>query len=118
MKISSTRKFSDIKIIGEVQWMKRLHIAGIVLWPKVMFSMPLHEVPEYIFRHELEHVYQIRREGPWRFYFKFFFYSLIHGYMKNPYERFARDVQFHPLTSTERELLWKLRDSYRPVPND
>lgn len=100
-----------VKITYDVAWMKKLGIAGIVLWPRVLFSRKFAEVPNWLFRHELEHCYQIIRDGPFRFYLKYFYYSVRYGHHDNPYEVEARDRQGEPLTINEAKLLWKLNES-------
>jgi len=89
--------------------MKKYKVGGIVIWPRIMFGAPHHEVPKWLFRHELEHAYQILREGAFLFYLKYFYYSLRYGYRNNPFEVEARNCQHQELTMTEEELLWKLR---------
>ena len=74
---------------------------GKVLYPFVLFSQS--EVSNQLFRHEMEHVYQIRRDGFLRFYLKYVWYS-IHGYQKNPYEIAAVEMQDNPLTLAEKKL--------------
>lgn len=99
-----------VKIHCDVDWMKRTWVKGFVLGRHVFFSMPATDVPNWLFRHELEHVYQQMREGVIRFYLKYFAYSLRHGYKKNPFEIQAYKRQHDPLTTTEEQLLWKLRE--------
>ncbi len=89
--------------------MKRLGVAGVVIGRTILFSRPADLVTRQNFRHELEHAYQIMRDGPLRFYLKYFFYSLRHGYWDNPYEVEARREAKQPFNSHEEDLLWKLR---------
>lgn len=90
--------------------MQRLKIRGLVLWPKMLFAEPADEIPNWLFRHELEHIYQVVRFGPWKFYFLYFLYSVRYGYTGNPLEIEAQDAQQEMLTPDEAELLWKLKD--------
>ena len=77
---------------------------GKVLYPFVLFSQSQNDVTNVLFRHELEHVYQIRRDGWLKFYVKYVYFSFRHGYEKNPYEVEAVKMQTKRLTVDEREL--------------
>lgn len=76
---------------------------GIVLYPFVLFRNGPSE-SRYLFRHELEHVYQVRRDGFFKFYIKYIWYNFKVGYWNNPYEAEARAVQNHPLTEQEQAM--------------
>ena len=80
------------------------------MWHKVMFAQPFDDIPVWLFRHELEHVYQQIRDGRLRFYLKYFYYSVRYGYKKNPYEVEAYERQHDPLTINEEHLIWKLKE--------
>ncbi len=95
----------------DVDWMKRVRCHGVVIGRKILFSMPARDIPQWMFRHEIEHAYQQIREGRVLFYLKYFYYSLRYGYHDNPYEVQAREKQESPLTSSEEQALWKLRES-------
>ena len=43
--------------------------------------------------HEEQHIKQIEKEGSWKFVFKYLFYLLKYGYINNPYEIEAREVE-------------------------
>lgn len=77
---------------------------GIVIYPWVLFKQDKTEVSDTLFRHELEHVYQIQREGWFCFHMKYFWYLLKYGYWNNPYEVSARKAQTTPLTKEESEI--------------
>lgn len=79
--------------------------AGVVLYPWMLFKGEPSQVPDYLFRHELQHVYQIQRDGFFKFYFKYLWYLLRHGYLDNPYEVEAFAVQHDPLTDEEQVLV-------------
>lgn len=99
----------------DVDWMKKHRVRGIVIGRRILFSVPATEVDRWIFRHELEHAYQQVREGAFRFYLKYFLYSLRYGYKNNPFEVEAREHQYDELTTYEENLLWKLKEnSLRP----
>jgi hypothetical protein len=78
--------------------------AAIVLYPYVLFRRGKREVSDRLFRHELEHVYQVKRMGWFKFYSTYLWYSLRHGYWNNPYEIEARAMENEPLTDAERAL--------------
>ena len=90
--------------------MRRCGVRGVVIWNHILFAMPAKDIPHWLFRHELEHVYQQIREGRLRFYLKYFYYSLRYGYNFNPYEVQAHEQQSMPLQTSEEEALWKLRE--------
>lgn len=100
----------EVEICCSVKWMKKLNIRGLVIWPKILFAEARADVPSWVFRHELEHAYQIMRLGAFKFYFLFFCYSIRYGYHNNPFEIEARDAQQESLTQNEEKLLWKLAD--------
>jgi hypothetical protein len=105
-----TTIWKNVDIICDVDWMKTHKVRGIVIWHRIMFAATADEIPAWVFRHELEHAYQIIRDGPFMFYLKFFLYSLRYGYHDNPYEVEARAHQNDLLTEQEEHLLWKLRE--------
>jgi len=94
----------------DVDWMKRLKVRGIVIGRNVYFAESGKDLPQFLFRHELEHAYQQIRDGRFRFYLKYFYYSLRYDYENNPYEVEARSAATMPLTTNEEQLLWKLKD--------
>lgn len=73
-----------------------------VIFPYMLFKMSQDEVDDRLFRHEWEHVQQVYRDGWIKFYFKYIWYSIVHGYKNNPYEVMARAVQDEPLTAIMR----------------
>lgn len=79
-------------------------IGGMVIYPFMLFKRSREEVTDRIFRHELEHVYQVRREGWFKFYLTYLWESLRRGYKGNKYEIAANAVEDTPLTEEERKL--------------
>lgn len=77
---------------------------GKVLYPFVLFKQAQDEVLDVLFRHELEHVYQVKRNGWFGFYIKYLYFNIRYGYEKNPYEVAACKVQNNKLTAKERKL--------------
>lgn len=94
----------------DIDWMKRTRVRGIVMWNHILFAAPAEDIPQWLFRHELEHVYQQIRDGRVLFYLKYFYYSVRYGYKRNPYEVEAYANQHDPLTTNEEQLLWNLRE--------
>jgi hypothetical protein len=75
-----------------------------VLYPFMIFSQQQKEVADTLFRHELQHVYQVRRDGWFKFYGLYLWRSLWDGYLNNTYEVEARYREDTPLTNEERAL--------------
>lgn len=93
----------------DINWMKKIALGegtlgGIVIGRHVFFARAAEDVPQWLFRHELQHVYQQIRDGRVRFYLNYFYYSLRYGYKKNPYEVEAYARQNDEFTSEENEL--------------
>lgn len=76
-----------------------------VLFPFVFFRASQEDVTDRLFRHEMEHIYQVLRMGWWRFYITYLLHLRRYGYAKHPYEIQAREREHDPLTTTER--YWK-----------
>lgn len=82
-------------------WVYGKHVAGTLL-----FRQRKDQVVNYLFRHELEHFYQMQRNGgviP--HYAKYLALLIRYGYKKHPYEIAAREAGKLPLT--EEEKTWK-----------
>lgn len=78
---------------------------GKVFYPYVLFAQSKEDVTDELFRHELEHVYQVQRMGWWKFYISYLWLAIRHGYDLHPYEVEAVSHQTEPLTTVER--YWK-----------
>lgn len=78
-----------------------------VLWPFVLFRHTNDRVSDRLYRHELQHVYQIKRLGRLRFYWTYVLEAIKNGYMDHPYEKEARKMENEPLTL--REITWRER---------
>lgn len=100
-----------VKIHTDQSWLRNLRVRGVVIGRRVFFADPGKSVPPWLLRHELEHVYQQIRLGVFRFYLKYFWYSLTRGYKQNPFELEAYGRQTIPLSHSEEQLLCKLRES-------
>jgi hypothetical protein len=86
------------RIVDNAWWM--FWASGMVLWPWVWFKKG--GPTERLFRHELQHCYQVKRLGRLRFYVTYLFYSVRYGYRKNPFEVEAEKYEDKELTSQER----------------
>lgn len=83
---------------------------GIVLWPFV-FLKPMWKGREFntahdkvLFRHELQHCYQIHEQGVLKFYFMYLINLFRKGYKRHPMEIDAKKVENIPLSS--QEAVW------------
>jgi len=96
----------------DVAWLRKINpkLGGIVLGKHICFTMPAKDIPRWLFRHELEHVYQQIRDGRVRFYLKYAWYSIRYRYKNNPYELEAYHNQNLELQESEEQALWKLRE--------
>lgn len=75
-----------------------------VLHPFILFANPKKDISDKLFRHEMEHVYQIMRDGWWTFYIRWLWHAWKLGYLDIPYEVKARKAAETPLTATERNF--------------
>ena len=74
-------------------------------YPFMFFAGPRERVPEPLFRHELEHHYQVLRDGWLTFNIRYIWQLWRKGYMKIDYEIEAYNAQHKRLTDSEREML-------------
>lgn len=79
--------------------------SGMTLWPWVLFQEKKEDVSDRLFRHELEHCYQIKREGRLKFYASYFWQLITKGYRNISYEVEAYAIWETPLT--EQEKKWR-----------
>lgn len=93
-----------MKVRFKHPWFKIFPGGGAVFSDYVLFKRKPDEVSQRLFRHELEHVYQIEREGAAKFYARYIWRTLRYGYKRNPYERQARAAEDLPLTEKERAI--------------
>lgn len=75
-----------------------------VLYPFMFIRDAKADCSDRLFRHEMEHVYQVMRDGWWKFYIKYLWHLAKRGYMNHPYEIEAREMEDTPLTPTERKF--------------
>lgn len=77
---------------------------GIVLWPFVFVRpYPTETQNKILFRHELQHCYQIQERGVVRFYVRHLWLLMKHGYRNHPDEVEARANQVDALKPNELE---------------
>lgn len=86
-------------------WFRLFPGAGVVLYPYVLFKRAPERTPGRLFRHEMQHVYQVQREGWLKFYVKWLYYTVRYGYKANPYEVVANAVENDSFTAAEL-VLW------------
>ena len=84
--------------------LRRSWIGAITIYPFIFFKRKKDEISDRLFRHELEHIYQVRRRGWFRFYLSYLWESIRRGYKNNKYEIAANAVENTPLTADERKL--------------
>lgn len=87
------------KVVKNQKWL--FWAGGMVIYPFIIVKA--RTLPRWLFRHELEHCYQIERMGVWKFYSRYIFKYLLNGYWHHPYEKEARKVERNELTSREEE---------------
>lgn len=80
----------------------RKKYAAWVLYPFMFIRHSKEDCTDRLFRHEMEHVYQVQRDGWWTFYAKYLYWLAKFGYTDNPYEVEARSKENEPLTTVER----------------
>ena len=74
-------------------WLRLTDFKGIALFWGVAYFMPGWETNERLIKHELEHLEQMKRDGKFRFAFRYLWRSLRYGYRNNPYEIEAREAE-------------------------
>jgi hypothetical protein len=95
MKIKPVYKFLPLRW----SW-----IGGITIYPFIFFKRTREEVTDTLFRHEMQHIYQVERLGWFRFYLTYLWQNIRVGYKKNKYELEANAVENQPLTAYERAV--------------
>jgi hypothetical protein len=93
-----------IRIVYHFLPLRKTWIGGITIYPFIFFKRTREEVTDRLFRHELEHIYQVEEEGWFKFYLSYLWESIRHGYKGNKYEIAADLMETIPLTDEERKL--------------
>ena len=96
-------------------WKSRFR--GVVLWPYVIMRPKKYETGSVaqsemmtrralvkLYRHELQHCYQIKRMGVIKFYVRYVWLNLTKGYQNHPDELEARQYENEKLN--DLELKW------------
>lgn len=91
---------------------------GVVLWPYVIMRPKKYTTGSVaqselmtrrslvkLYRHELQHCYQIKERGVIGFYVRYAFLSLVKGYWNHPDELEARQYENEKLTPLEEKWL-------------
>lgn len=94
-------KLMKLRVIYNSRLVRKGYTAW-VLFPFMFIRHAKEDFSDRLFRHEMEHVYQVMRDGWWVFYVKYLYWLARYGYMDNPYEVEARSREDEPLTTTER----------------
>lgn len=94
------------RIVYKAWWMRWAQ--GMVVWPFMFFRGEKDTVPQTLYRHELQHCYQVQRLGIIRFYATYIWLWLRKGYRNHPYEIEAWQKQNEPLS--KEEAAWFHRD--------
>ena len=76
----------------------------VIFYPYVLFKQPKNDVSSELFRHELQHVYQIQKHGWFKFFAKYLWYTIRYGCKKNPFEVEARKKSTKKLTIAEVKM--------------
>lgn len=85
------------KIVRNQKWMRHIKTRGMTLWPFIL----MRDDAVALFRHELQHVYQIKRMGKLKFYARWVWYS-VNPKLANVLEIEADDIENTPLTPEEQ----------------
>jgi hypothetical protein len=102
-----------IRCLYKIRLLSHFGIQAITLYPFVLFAGTKKEISAELFRHELEHIYQVQRMGWWKFYFsylRFYFEFRMNGknhqlaYWNIPYEIEARNKETAPLSKAEKDF--------------
>lgn len=75
----------------------------MVLWPWMWINKNKEDFTDRHYRHELQHCYQIKRIGRFKFYISYLWFFLLKGYKNHPYEIEADERQYDPLTQLEKD---------------
>ncbi len=74
-------------------WLKLTGFRGITLPPRGIYVLAEHIDSERLRRHEMAHWAQYQRMGLFKFYVRYVWLSLRHGYRNNPMEIEARAAE-------------------------
>ena len=92
-----------VRCIYSFPWFWRSYRA-FVLYPFILFKEDKSKVSEKLFRHEWEHVRQVRTLGWFKFYYRWLRETRRVGYLDNKFEKAARAAENTPLSAKERQV--------------
>lgn len=93
----------NIKIFYSApKWMFGGDYWGRIVYPFIFYKDSKADVKDYMIRHELEHVYQIRKDGWWKYNIVYIYQWIRYGYKEVEYEKAAYSIQNTLLTDRER----------------
>jgi hypothetical protein len=84
--------------------LRKSWIGGITIYPFIFFKRKREEITDRLFRHEMEHIYQVERLGWFKFYLTYLWQNIRVGYKRNKYELEAESVEMLPLSPKERAI--------------
>ncbi len=87
------------RVLTNQKWL--LWAQGMVIYPFMIIRPRV--CSEKLFRHELEHCYQIHRKGVFKFYASYLWNLFRHGYRNHPDEVPAFQIENQKLTTIERQ---------------
>lgn len=90
-----------LRVCYSSRWIRKGYGAW-VLYPFMLFSQDRYTVTDRLFRHEMQHVYQVKRMGWFKFYITYLWLLRKHDHSTHPYENEAREHENEPLTTVER----------------
>lgn len=85
-----------------------------IFWLGVMtFAGPKGRYGKGLYKHELIHFYQAKREGWLLWNIRYYYYLWKVGYLDNPYEQEAYSLQHEPMTDEECRMVGLPIPDYR-----
>jgi len=80
---------------------------GRIFYPFLLFRDTKAACPDWIFRHELQHAYDIRHDGYIRYHISYWWQHWRKGYENVSFEINARKAESFPLTKAEYRIKMK-----------
>lgn len=93
-----------VRCFYNVPWFWGEFFRGFTLYPFIFFKESKEEVSETLFRHEWEHILQVRELGWFRFYRDWLLETRRVGYRSNRFEIAAYEAQKQPLTFDQKRV--------------
>jgi len=111
-----------IRVIFKSIFPKLAGANAMVIYPFILFETQrfrYEKNPPYtrrLFRHEWQHVIQVRREGWFRFYASYLWQQITKGYDDNKWEVEARMYEDEPMPDECEQLFYAHFPSLRRLP--